>query len=1045
MDAVVRYSPHSTPSQQRFLILKPTRHTLKFHQIEHIKGPYIKYKQLSQHTDFSTVRAFDWSPTDEAVVAVGLSSGEAALLRVDDNSNAVLSFNFKNPRPCNAIGLGVKGHLAAGLDKVRNDFCLNIWDIHQRIAGWDRAAKGWASTRPRSEPLRKLAPSETISSLRFFSQSPDTLVAGVKGQCVRIYDLREYPGDASIQFPTHCTHNISIDTQDENYFASASGAGESTIYVWDRRAGMPHTAATLSSGHASQPGPVLEFHHCLEVSETGSPPSIWSVRFCRFRRGVFGVLSSQGQLRVFEMAKEYVPPASRGNAAEPTGRQRQLLYTKRSQDVHQLSLARHENPAEVQRIESFDFMASDPTTGRHRLVLYRVNGSLENFELHPDPPLMDHSVLGDVMVAMSGRPPADGSGASTTSLLEIRPVESKPGPIARALERIRAKVHAARDKEEQVSGRSRPVLSSREERLRNLDVVGPPGFRLDIKEALLLGTAERRRAEEGYLFDCAVNARIVSDDPGLRGLWRWLRGAEEKARDGGMVYRHLDLSYLGVHYIWRAQLGPTSSRRIKTEDGRQPTKEEFIQAVQAIGKRQRRSQFKGIPTTKYPDLRLLGLAICGWIISAEQFESELRRMQTHESRSRAAAWAMFHGYPKRAIEVVLQGDDGDKLVAMALAAFNNRHAGLGHDDHENDDNDDTGAWSALCNEIREQAKDPWSKAILALVSTQAWKAVVAEQSLPLRDRVGVALKYLEDDELTDFLDAVTRDCVEQGDIEGIVLTGLSEEAADLFQNYIIRRSDVQTAVLVMSHAIPRFFDDYRFYHWRVAYCHRLEMYGLHLERCLYTQQHSKRSLAGRGLTRPTPRQITIRCSHCDQSVVEVADVDPHPTDAGDDDALATAAVAMDASFSSTGDTVDGAPTSSGTHPGNPLTQIRHRRRSSTPGVAVVGVVAAADAAEALCPRCGRHLPRCGVCLSWLGPGINQGQAGGIINDATEAANPEARNVLEATNGAAAEDVMARFLNFCNRCHHGFHALHARQWFAVHRMCPVPRCECLCAP
>lgn len=155
-----------------------------------MKGRNVKCKQLSQHTDFSNARTFDWSPTEEAIVAVGLTSGEAALLRIDDNSNGVLSFNVKNPRPCNAIALSSNGHLASGLEKVRNDFCLNIWDINYRLSTWDRKSRGWASTRPQYEPMRRLATSETISSIKFFSDVPDSLVTGVKGQFVRIYDLR---------------------------------------------------------------------------------------------------------------------------------------------------------------------------------------------------------------------------------------------------------------------------------------------------------------------------------------------------------------------------------------------------------------------------------------------------------------------------------------------------------------------------------------------------------------------------------------------------------------------------------------------------------------------------------------------------------------------------------------------------------------------------------------------------------------------------------------------------------------------------------------
>lgn len=172
------------------MVIRPAKRSLKLYEVEEVKGRTLRYRQVSQHTDFATARPFDWSPADEAIVAVGLISGEAALLRIDDNSNGILSFNFKNPRPCISIALSSNGHLAAGMDKVRNDFCLNIWDINYRLSTWDRKSRGWASTRPQYEPMRRMAHSETISSIKFFSDVPDTMVAGAKGQFVRIYDLR---------------------------------------------------------------------------------------------------------------------------------------------------------------------------------------------------------------------------------------------------------------------------------------------------------------------------------------------------------------------------------------------------------------------------------------------------------------------------------------------------------------------------------------------------------------------------------------------------------------------------------------------------------------------------------------------------------------------------------------------------------------------------------------------------------------------------------------------------------------------------------------
>ena len=52
------------------------------------------------------------------------------------------------------------------------------------------------------------------------------------------------------------------------------------------------------------------------------------------------------------------------------------------------------------------------------------------------------------------------------------------------------------------------------------------------------------------------------------------------------------------------------------------------------------------------------------------------------------------------------------------------------------------------------------------------------------------------------------------------------------------------------------------------------------------------------------------------------------------------------------------------------------------------------------------------------------------------------------NGAGIEvekknDLMAKMITFCRGCAHGFHADHAREWFAKHKVCPVVDCECCC--
>jgi WD40 repeat protein len=189
METAIRWSPSSTAREQRFLYVDVTGKSFRLCQVTGFDGRNVDYEVLSTHLKVPGFRAFDWSTTDESLIAVGQSSGEVTLLRMDGDSSESWSFPIRNQRYCNAVAFSSHGLLAGGLDKVRNDFCLNIWDVHHRLAV--RHTRGsLAADRQASEPLRKLASSEPITSIKFFRDQPDTLVAGVKGQFLKLYDLR---------------------------------------------------------------------------------------------------------------------------------------------------------------------------------------------------------------------------------------------------------------------------------------------------------------------------------------------------------------------------------------------------------------------------------------------------------------------------------------------------------------------------------------------------------------------------------------------------------------------------------------------------------------------------------------------------------------------------------------------------------------------------------------------------------------------------------------------------------------------------------------
>ena len=185
MEAAIRWSPHSDPKNQQFLIVDVQANRLQLCQIEQLDTKAVKYTKLSKRDKLPNYTAFDWSKTQPYLVALGAQSGDANLVRIDPDrqEEPILSFPIRYPRKCNSIAFSTKDILATGLDKVRNDHCMNIYDVNTAYEGGASGAK----------PYRQLASSEPISSIKFFTGQPDTLVCGVTRQCIRLFDLRGTP------------------------------------------------------------------------------------------------------------------------------------------------------------------------------------------------------------------------------------------------------------------------------------------------------------------------------------------------------------------------------------------------------------------------------------------------------------------------------------------------------------------------------------------------------------------------------------------------------------------------------------------------------------------------------------------------------------------------------------------------------------------------------------------------------------------------------------------------------------------------------------
>src|SRR4051812_43489418 len=78
-------------------------------------------------------------------------------------------------------------------------------------------------------------------------------------------------------------------------------------------------------------------------------------------------------------------------------------------------------------------------------------------------------------------------------------------------------------------------------------------------------------------------------------------------------------------------------------------------------------------------------------------------------------------------------------MSAALAGFTRRH----------DDTTDTALWRELCQQLAEDLRgEPYLHVMFAYAVEDDWKVVLEDQEIALRERVAVAVRVLEDEEVS---------------------------------------------------------------------------------------------------------------------------------------------------------------------------------------------------------------------------------------------------------------------------------------------------------
>jgi len=175
-------------------------------------------------------------------------------------------------------------------------------------------------------------------------------------------------------------------------------------------------------------------------------------------------------------------------------------------------------------------------------------------------------------------------------------------------------------------------------------------------------------------------------------------------------------------------------------------------------------------------------------------------------------------------------------------------------------------------------EDPYFAALLRHLALGDWGEVLEDEALPLRERLAIALQFLEDDALTRYIRRTAESASAQGNLDGLIVTGLTKKGLDLLQSYVDRCGDVQTASILGAFVHPHVIRDPRAERWIDAYRDILDGWKLFYHRVQFDIERGKliqgTSEPGKPIEEVVPKQILIRCNYCNKSLSSSQNTNP---------------------------------------------------------------------------------------------------------------------------------------------------------------------------
>lgn len=896
--SIVRAINWDVGYEQQFLAVNPLRDEVSLYQTIH-ESALLKSNSIAKIHSYSNIEQIQcllYLRPHVGWTGVGTMDGIVHVFDVTKPESPSLRLRTKHNRPCNSLSFNDASFIAASFDKSRQDNSLQIWDLVKHTSIFSTAVdlNDSVMARPSHGYLANEATLSTVFSLG--DPSGMLLVAG-SYKLLREFDLRDSSPTPIYQVATRCTLRITLDPLQPHMFASVGEDG--TLAVWDHR-----KMVEISRGNVTSESPVLQFNKLLnDGTRRGSSVCF---RFSTIRRGEFSAIFNGNLIRRWNTG--CVPHAPQLRAPTFTDLlsivsglklQSARLYDP-SDELLFVALVL-DSKTDLPNVSSFDYsqdITSHTSTNfvcmREKGLVLRMSvvesveaiafnshnefstagpeGTYTKFlEDHTDP-----STTSAALPVQETRMQSHDPRVEDSEIASTLGDEESTGPLNN--------LHANYSNEyfgEQKNGTKilRGSADYEQPQFGGSDF-SQPNFILRTAVGLndVMSTdicfVMRQRALCGYSVDCDINYTILeqTQEPGaslsLQNTWKWISLAKKSLDKGTMLRKGVDLGYVGVLAMWRGVDELANQRRAFYTDemdniraaGSDVSKEMFSSTVRSMiaNKEKKSDGISVFSLSEHKLQRKLCLIVSGWYLTEDEFDSKLSDLVRQGQVEKAAGWAVFHADVPRAIEILAQAkNERLRLMSTAIAGFDGSRK-----------SQTNLPWNELCRKLSLELENPYLRAIFAFISNNDWWDVLDEQALPLRERLGIAVRFLADKDLNVYLNRIAVSVVSRGELEGLILTGITPRGIDLLQSYVDKTADVQTAALIAQYAVPRYFKDTRVNHWIDCYRSLLNSWELFKTRAKFdvARTTASKTYAGETVIRPIPRQVFLQCWKCKKNM-----------------------------------------------------------------------------------------------------------------------------------------------------------------------------------